>query len=524
VLPKTIPTTPSQFSAASAGNNGITEPTDATDLDEDSRPDDIAVDPFPLEVLPEQLAEFVTEAACAISCPPDYIAVPMLSVLGTAIGTRQRIKIKEGWLEFPTFWTATVGDTGTAKSPGQEKAVEPLDALQSKLLAEYTEARKADFFVKKSAAGVGKKTKGQRKDSSRAELPRDDYDVDTDASLTNTGPQFQQVFTTDTTLEALNWCLARNPHGIALVRDELTAWVLGMNEYKKGAGADRPHWQSVWNSSQIVVNRKNTRRPIIIPRPFVCVIGGIPPDMLGELCDERGREDGFIHRILFAFPERVPRMMTDQGIRPEMVQRYREVFNGLRTLRLNILLEDQTVTRELAPEAWAIFRDWANQHYVEMENGPTNLRGPWAKLVTYCARLALLLHLIRTVCDESVPFDVDEDSVRRAITLISYFKSHTRKVYRHLHASAEDIQMAAAIEWLRKRKECVASARDFVTNKVGRVRTTQQALELFSKLEENNWGHTDHRVPATGGRRTTLFFLDCRRIADRSQTLIGGRK
>jgi len=43
--------------------------------------DGLTVLPFPLWVLPKQLEDFVREASHAIGCPPDYIAVPMLSYL-----------------------------------------------------------------------------------------------------------------------------------------------------------------------------------------------------------------------------------------------------------------------------------------------------------------------------------------------------------------------------------------------------------------------------------------------------------
>jgi hypothetical protein len=466
-------------------------------------------------VLPEPLGEFVAEASHAIGCPPDYIAAPMLAVLGTAIGTRHRIQIKEGWCEWPILWTATVGDTGTAKSPAQEKAVEPLVRLQSKLHGEFEEALSTARMPQKAAEYPKKKAKEQPATSDKA--------VES-AGGDSRALQLKQAFTTDATLEALNLCLTVNPHGIALVRDELSAWVLAMNEYKKGSGADRPHWQSMWNGAQIVVNRKNKRLPIIIPRPFVCVVGGLPPDMLGDLCDERGREDGFIHRILFAFPDPVLRVLTDEGIRPEIVNRYCAVFDSLRRLRLNMLVEDPTVTLELAPDVFEIFRDWVNEHYAEMENGPTNLRGPWAKLVTYCARLALIIHLARKVCGESTSEDVEAESVTRAIALISYFESHTRKIYRRLHASAEERQVIAAVEWLKRRTGCVASQREFVTYKVGGVKSSEQALDLFKRLEENRWGHTEQQTPRAGGRQTTQFFLDCRPNADRLQMLVGGRK
>ena len=64
-----------------------------------NQPGGESVAPFPLWRFPPPLADFITEASIAMSCPPDYIAVPMLAVLGTAIGTGHRLQIKEGWNE-----------------------------------------------------------------------------------------------------------------------------------------------------------------------------------------------------------------------------------------------------------------------------------------------------------------------------------------------------------------------------------------------------------------------------------------
>jgi uncharacterized protein DUF3987 len=41
-----------------------------------------------------------------------------------------------------------------------------------------------------------------------------------------------QWYTTDATLEALIQLLRPHPRGLLFVRDELTAWVLGMNQYR----------------------------------------------------------------------------------------------------------------------------------------------------------------------------------------------------------------------------------------------------------------------------------------------------
>ena len=69
-------------------------------------PFEFQVERFPVEVLPEPLARFVSEASQALPCPPDFVAVPMLALLGSAIGTSTVIEIKPGWHEGSRLYTA----------------------------------------------------------------------------------------------------------------------------------------------------------------------------------------------------------------------------------------------------------------------------------------------------------------------------------------------------------------------------------------------------------------------------------
>ena len=42
---------------------------------------------FPVEVFPSPLRRFIWEVAEALPCPADFVGVPLLAVLGAAIGT-----------------------------------------------------------------------------------------------------------------------------------------------------------------------------------------------------------------------------------------------------------------------------------------------------------------------------------------------------------------------------------------------------------------------------------------------------
>ncbi len=64
---------------------------------------------------------------------------------------------------------------------------------------------------------------------------------------------------------------------------------------------------------------------------------------------------------------------------------------------------------------------------------PPKLRGPWGKFREYAGRLALILALLEHASDPTAdPLAVPEvgpDTVASAWLLISYFKSHARRVH-----------------------------------------------------------------------------------------------
>jgi hypothetical protein len=150
-------------------------------------------------------------------------------------------------------------------------------------------------------------------------------------------PICKRVLVADFTTEALARILSENPCGVLNDRDELVGWVRSMDAYcGHGKGSDRQFFLSAWSGRSYLIDRKNhaDRAPIIIRKPFICVIGGISPDLLPALADKCGREDGFLQRILFTFPlDRERKEWSEAGVSQRAKQGWARVVYALLGLR-----------------------------------------------------------------------------------------------------------------------------------------------------------------------------------------------
>jgi hypothetical protein len=300
-----------------------------------------------------------------------------------------------------------------------------------------------------------------------------------------------EVHTTDATIEAIAATLENNPDGIAYVSDEISGWVLSFNQYRLGKGADRQHWLSFFSRGHVKINRKSRKEPLILARPFVSVVGGIQPDILPELSDERGREGGFIHRVLPSFPDPVPLQRSDDTVSDEVEAAYTSLFEKLWNLREQANQTDPPTPfvfplSSAARAQWDVFRD---AHYAEQdaEDFSTALRGPWAKLEAYYARIALILHCCRFVTHETQRSVVDEDTTTATKKVIDYFKAHERKVYARLRVTPEDKQAEDAVAWIRKHGKR-ATARDLQMHRVVNIKASSEAKALLNALADRGYG------------------------------------
>jgi hypothetical protein len=440
--------------------------------------------PFPVEVFPEVIATLITQGAAALPCPPDLIGVPMLAVLGTAIGTSYEVEMKQGWTEGPRIYSGVIALPGDKKSPAEKLATQPLHRLQAQHGAAFEQQKLQHdlaMFVYEVELADWRGKRRKKADSKQPEGTKQPPPAKPEA------PTMEQLLTVDATVEALASILHSNPRGVLMERDELTGWVRSMNQYKGGKGSDRQMWLSFWNGASVVINRKGRPDPLVLSNPFVCVTGGLTPDCLDDLVDVRGREDGFLPRILLAYPDPVPLTYTHATITSAVQSTYEDLINNL--LKLGQDTPNHTTVTTFTTDGRAALITFLNELYERCNSVdcPAYLRHVIAKLEAYTGRFALILQLCRYVSGNSRTDNIEPESVRGAAELIRYFLSHTERIYPRLRTTEQDKQVEAAVRWIDAHGGRV-SARDVQRHKVAGVKTATQAKALLFALEDRGYG------------------------------------
>lgn len=451
------------------------------------------VTPFPLEVFPATLQKVLTEYANSIGCPIDYLALPLIVAAGVAIGNSRIIEIKKGWVEGARVFAAVVGKPGSRKSPASRAILMTIYKIQEEMADEYEQRR--DEYKKdlNTYEGELRVWRGSKDGEPKPAPPEE--------------PFMRQIFTSDSTLEALATVMKRNPRGVLYNSDELTGWVRSFNQYKAAKGADRQAWLSLWSGTTMVINRKNNPSPVVIDNPFVGVTGSLPPEVLTDLIDESGREDGFIHRILFAFPDTFNLDWTEQEISSGSFEELERAVRGLNALEGGL---NTPKTIRFGLEARRIWVEFIEEHYKDQEDPifPDSLRGPWAKMEGYAARLALIIHMLRYICDETADEDIDEQSMSAAADLIDYFKSQTQRVYAELRTTPEDRKAEKVWAWIQKQGGTV-TAREVLRSHVGGIKKSDEAKKTLRDLAERGYGSVTE-----GKNGNVLFFANTKATGD----------
>ena len=356
---------------------------------------------FPLAVLPPAVRAYVERAAASLAVPPEMVAAPLLALAGSLAGNRVRLAIKGTFRVLPTLWVAVVAPPGSAKTPAIGFARHGLASRQREAYRQWqAENESYESFLSAWRAN---------KDGERGPEPR--------------RPELRHYWTSNTTTEALAANLL-HAHGIAIVADELSGWIAGMDQYRSGKGADRQTFLSAWSGDPTKIDRKSGP-PVLIDHPVVSVVGGIQDELVGSLQDRHRRQDGMVDRFLFVRPALGPPRWTEDDVPEATVAGLERVFVALDGLPP---MDGMPATVHRHPEARTLWGEWIADHYAGCAGLAGLAAGFASKWPNQVGRLALVLHLLWAASEGTDPLRMlSRERLAAAISLGDWFWAHMRR-------------------------------------------------------------------------------------------------
>jgi hypothetical protein len=443
--------------------------------------------PFPAWRLPEPLRSFVGNASTSLGSDPAYVAATLLVSIAAAIGTTRRVCCKVGWYEFPILWVGLVGKSGCGKSPAVDVATKPIKRRQHMAAIIYKQQ------IDEIEASKGNLAGAKRRDESEPKMPC--------------------LYCEDSTVEALIDRLVDNPRGLVVIRDELAAWLEGMNAYKGGKGSDESTWLSFFDGREAKHDRKIAKRTtLFVPRAAVSLVGGIQPGVLTECLTLRRTASGMAARLLLVHPPETVQQWSESEVDQGLVNAVNGVFDSLFD-QLSFDENGQPITVRMSNEAQLMFVDHYNATKRIQGSASDHEAAILSKAIAITARLALILHMVRVATFDVAlddPSEVDHETIGHAIGLSQWFTHETLRVIQTLREPAEARREREILELVARleRESKPTSVRELMRHSRLFQGTAEEAERELMRIAASGKGHWLNAGPGdTGGRPSSHFRI-----------------
>ncbi len=398
---------------------------------------------LPLEVFGPEWQTWITNAAEAAACPPDYVAATLLASTSALIGNARWAQANQGWAEPPHLWCGSVGDSGCGKSPGSDALLRHvLPHIEARMAADFPDQLRewraaAESRTAKTEAWKADVRKAE-KDGAAPPLPPIEND--------EPEPQAPRLRENDVTIEKVAALLASAaPKGLLIWRDELSGWLLGMTNYNS---AGRAFWIEAYGGRPYRVERQKSPRPIEVPYLAVAVTGGTQPDKVAELFREA--DDGLLARFCWFWPDAVPfalgRAVPDTSWAIEALDRLR-LLDLART-------DDRAapVMVPLAAAALPAIEAFGREMQESQSNAGGLMRSAYGKARGTALRLSLSLEYLWWCAQsgfDAPPASITERAFMAAATLVAdYLMPMAERVYGDAAAARAEHNAATLARWI----------------------------------------------------------------------------
>jgi hypothetical protein len=444
-------------------------------------------EPFPIEHLPQPIQQFVTQQSQSLNCDLAAIALPVLSVLASALGGNHRIQLKRGSSEPAILWTAVVREGMASLDPILEAAIAPL------------RHRQALAFQQQQTVMLKYRHKLAAHRYNQRRYP--------DGSYPPVEPLAERTLTVDWTLPNLTRLLTKQSRGLLICPLELDGWLSKSTANGVRAVVDRQAWFDLHAGRSVMIEG---RTPVNLSSAAVSLTGTLSAEVLSQRLTKSNIACGLTGRLLFASPPVSPVCWKDEEVEQATLDGYASVVEQLFSLSGSdeVVSGANSACVTLSPEARDRFDMFVTELGTQQWQIDDALSAWVSNLPSQAARLALVLHQTRWAAGEAVDRHVcDQHSMQCGIALARWFTYEAQRTLKRLSLTAERRDLQQLFEWIQRQNKPVGP-RDICRYNSRKYPTGELALKAFNQLEQagvTNWFH----VPSgpRGGRPTWKMMV-----------------
>lgn len=437
---------------------------------------DSNTDKVDLNHFPDVLAEFCRQGSKSIGCPESYLPTLVLTLGSICIGNSASVRVKSDWKEQCSLYSVIIGSPGMRKTPCIKLAFSALSEIQKENKRKYNQLLK-------------------------------EYNLlGSDEKKEENKPVKVLAYVTDTTIEALTVALVNNPLSVLILNDEIAHFFNSFNMYKSG-GNDRQAILSLYNNTQIIVNRKGS--PVSqVDDPFASIIGGIQLDPLRKLFS--GDNDGLLDRVIYSFPDQtVSHKYSDYEVEQSVQLAYADLIKRVYRESEAYVKSQGHDEYRLTDDAKALWIQWQEELPVN-----SRLSSYREKSIARCIRMSLILEVFQN--PERRVLKISEETMRGAIHLSNFFFHDYIKMLDFLEDENLSQKLSLAVEWLQERYRegreikklgnvSGITLRKFQQSEVAGLKKRDEILELWEVLVDRGYGTINPKDPKPG--TTAVFSL-----------------
>jgi hypothetical protein len=455
-------------------------------------------------------------------CPPDWLAVAWMVILGAVVGNRCGIYPKQldtSWLEVPNLWGAIVADPSKLKTPTLNSALAPLKAMDRAAREEYQQ--NAQLYEAEAEVLKARKDALKKRLADAAKKGNEQVIQQIKESLTaleaTPPPVLRRHLVNDSTVEKLVELLGENPRGLLVFRDELAGLLTSWE--KQGRETDRQFYLEAWNGTGDYKSDRIGRGSHHVSNCCISLLGGIQPDKLARYLRQtlHGENDGMTQRFsLLTWPDTLPFKYVDRA--PDQLAQHQaaELLSRLAEwdpvkAGATVRPGDQIPTFQFDPSAQELFIKWLIDWQRKLEDSDENpaLTQHLAKYRKLYPALALLFHLLDVVSGTTAPGPVGAPAAELAGQWCAYFAAHARRLYGYGANGGGTATLAAHLRAGHLWKEGMPtpfSLRD-VQRKGWQDLSDKPGIQnALDELAEVGWVRELPALPATTGRPPSPMY------------------